>query len=385
MKNPNAAKWVTAWGTATLVAGEEQIPKNPPLSGCTLRQQIRPSISGSTLRLTLSNQFGREPLEIEKMIIARHIDPNSSAIDLSTITPVTVSGRTSFTLQPGEIIMTDPADFDFSAFSDISVSLKLGAVPEILTCHTASRCTAWILPGDHLCDPELSECEEMTSWYFIAGLDTLCGDDFGAIVCFGDSLTDGASVTTNAFKRYTDELARLVHADPEMNRLSVVNRGIGATALYFYGEDCGKKRFERDVLNTAGVKYLVMLYGVNDIGASKDDISQALISEYKSVILTSHAAGIKVYGCTVTPFKGNAYYSELHEKIRKTVNRFILSEDSGFDGVIDLAAAVASQDDPEKMDRRYVSVWNDYLHFNDGGYTFIGQTVYKKLKEFNVK
>ena len=222
----------------------------------------------------------------------------------------------------------------------------------------------------------------MTAWYYICELDTMASADSGVVVCLGDSLTDGASVTTNGFSRYTDELARQLQADSNLSNLAVVNSGIGGTPLLGGWSAAGSARFSRDVLNIPGAKYCVLFYGVNDIGAAGSDISQNIINEYKSMIKKCHDKGIKVIGCTITPFKGNSYYSDSHEKIRLKVNEFIMSKDSGFDGYIDLSSAVASSSDSAKMDSKYVSVWNDYLHFNDSGYKFVGKTVYEHIKEY---
>ena len=380
--------WVETWGTAILTPTneDEQIPKNPSLENSTLRQQIRVSMGGETLRLTISNEHGSTDLEIESITIAKLKDPKSSAIDTSTIKALTLDGNASFKVPSGKRITTDALEFEFDPLTDLAITMKLGKAPSTMTtlsCHTASRCSTWVTSGNHVNDESLSGGKTMTAWYYICGLDTLAEPGSGAIVCLGDSLTDGASVTTNAFARYTDELARQLQADSKMKNLSVVNMGIGATALYIYGGDiAGSRRANRDVLKVPGVKYCVLLMGVNDIGAASSDISGNIISEYKSLIERCHKNGIKIYGCTITPFKGNGYYSTPHESIRKTVNNFIKSSASGFDGYIDLAAAVASADDEETMDKKYVSVWNDNLHFNDGGYKYVGKTVYEHLKEF---
>ncbi len=378
-------KWVATWGTAMLTAAAEQTPTNPSLPNNTVRQQIRVSIGGEKLRLLISNEFGATDLKIESIKISKIKSVRSPEVDLDTEAALTVDGKTLFTVPAGKKVTTDVLDYEFDAREDLAITMKLGSVPSTLTCHTASRCSTWVVKGDHVSDNSYAGNQEMTAWYFIAELDTLAEEDSGAIVCLGDSLTDGASVSTNSFSRYTDELAKKLQKDPELCHLSVVNRGIGATALYTYGNDSGRNRFQRDVLDTAGVKYLVILYGVNDIGGAQSDISTNIINEYKSMIKKAHDKGIKVYGCTLTPFKGNGYYSDLHEKIRLAVNKFVMSSDSGFDGYIDLSSAVASASDPAKMDSKYVSVWNDYLHFNDGGYKYIGDTVYNRLKELGIE
>ena len=380
--------WVRTWGAAILTPtnADEQIPSKPSLTGSTLRQQVRVSIGGKNLRLVISNEHGDSDLEIKSINVAKLVDPKKSTVDKKTVTALSYGGKTSFSVPAGKRITTDALDFEFDPLSDLAITMELGHAPSTmstLSCHTASRCSAWVAAGAHGSDETLPAGCTMTAWYYICGLDTEAGEDAGAIVCLGDSLTDGASVTTNGFSRYTDELARQLQADDELKNLSVVNMGIGATALYYYGGDiAGTKRANRDVLGVPGVKYCVLLMGVNDIGASNSDISRNIIAEYKSIIDRCRQKGIKVFGCTVTPFKGNAYYSSLHEKIRQEVNKFVLSKASGFDGVIDLASAVASEDDPEKMDKKYVSVWNDYLHFNDGGYKYIGKTVFEHISNY---
>ncbi len=374
--------WLATWGTAMLTPGDEQIPKNPTLKNNTLRQQIRVSVGGNKLRLVISNEYGKTDLEIGSLMLARIANPRSHKVDLDSQVALTYNSKKSFKVPAGKRITTDVIDFEFAPLEDLAITMKLGDVPSTLTCHTASRCSTWIVKGDHAKDNDFTGIEEMTSWYFITELDTMASKKSAAIVCLGDSLTDGASVETNAFARYTDELARLLQKDEKLNNLSVVNMGIGATALYTYGgEIAGTNRANRDVLKIPAVKYCVLFMGVNDIGGARSDISNNIIREYKSITERCHKQGIKVIGVTITPFKGNGYYSELHESIRKKVNEFVLSEDSGFDACIDMCKVVASENDPDKMSSSYVSVWNDYLHFNHSGYKKVGETVYQHLKE----
>lgn len=374
-------KWISTWGTAMLTAGQEQTPFNPGLVGNTVRQQIRVSVGGDKIRLVLSNEYGGTPLEVKRITIARLPDPSSSEIDVSSLAELSVDGSGSFSVPAGERVTTDELEFDVGPLEDLAITMELGSVPSTLTCHTASRCSTWIAKDTAADAAEFVNYGEMTSWYFITALDVVAGSsDSGVIVCFGDSLTDGASVTTNGFARYTDQLSRRLREDDALKNLAVVNMGIGATALYRYGGDiAGTVRANRDILGVPGVKYVVLFMGVNDIGGADTDISSDIISHYKSIIERCHENGIKIYGATITPFKGNGYYSELHEQIRLAVNGFVLSEDSGFDGCVDLASLMCDPSDPEKLEDSYVSVWNDYLHFNDSGYSRVGDAVYEML------
>ena len=278
-------KWIATWGTAMLTAGMEQTPMNPGLKDSTVRQQIRVSVGGDRIRLVLSNEYGERDLEINKITVAKLSDPSSSAIDVSTIAGLTLNGEGSFVVPAGQRITTDELDFPFDPLDDIAVTMELGSIPSTLTSHTASRCSTWIVSGERACDESFESYEEMTAWYFITELDVMASGDSGVIVCFGDSLTDGASVTTNGFARYTDQLARRLREDDKLNNLAVVNMGIGATALYRYGGDiAGTVRADRDILGVPGVKYVVLFMGVNDIGGAESDISEELISHYLSLI-----------------------------------------------------------------------------------------------------
>ncbi len=376
-------KWVAAWGSAQLTAGSDHLPKNISLSGNTVRMQIRPSISGETVRFTFSNERGGSALTINAATVASLVSPSSSMIDTSTLANLKFGGSTSVTIPAGETITSDELAYSFDALDDLAITLHLGSVPSSVTSHTASRCSTWVSQGNGTTSASLSG-DTTTSWYFLSRCEVLATPDTGAIVCLGDSLTDGASITTNGFARWTDELARQLNAHGYDN-YSVINVGIGATPLMGSWGDAGQARFSRDVLNIAGAEYLVILYGVNDIGYASSDISQNIINTYKNMITQAHVAGIKVYGCTITPFYNpvgdQGYYSELHEQIRLKVNEFIKSSDSGFDGYIDTAAAVANPSDTKTMQSQYVSVWGDWLHFNDTGYKFVGKTIYDAISK----
>ncbi len=376
-------KWVTAWGSAQLSAGNDHLPKNVSLSNNTVRMQIRPSISGDTVKFTFSNERGGSALTINAATVAHLNAPSLSTIDTSTLASLKFNGSSSVTIPAGATVTSDELAYSFDALDDLAITLYLGSVPSTVTSHTASRCSTWVSNGNGTATATLSG-DTTTSWYFLSRCEVLATPNTGAIVCLGDSLTDGASITTNGFSRWTDELARQLNANGYDN-YSVVNMGIGATSLMGSWGDAGQARFSRDVLNISGVKYLVILYGVNDIGYANSDISQNIINTYKNMITQAHAAGIKVYGCTITPFynpNGNqGYYSELHEQIRLKVNEFIRSSDSGFDGYIDTAAAVANPSDTKAMQSQYVSVWGDWLHFNDAGYKFVGRTIYNEISK----
>lgn len=377
--------WVASWGTSMQTAWSSDTIPSEATSGSTvtIRQQIRPSLGGDEVRFVISNQYGKTDLVIDSMELAMLNSPSSYKIDTSTRTTVTYNGSTKITVPAGKTITTDAISFSFDALDDIAVSMKISSMPSTITLHRASRCTNWVVTGSHVSDNSWSSASEFKMWYFLAEMDVMADSSGGAIVCLGDSLTDGASIDNNSFARYTDKLAELLQADSSLDNYSVINMGVGATNfLGTTDNSTGLGRVTRDIVNVAGVEYCIVYMGVNDIGGATTDISQKIIDGYEKLIKECHEAGIKVIGCTITPFNGSSYYSELHEQIRLTVNKHITSSSSDFDGYIDLASAVASSSDSSKMDSKYVSTWNDYLHFNATGYRYVGTTIYNYLKDF---
>ncbi len=381
---PEEDGWVAAWASAQLTAGVNETPMSPGLKESSCRQQIRVSIGGDKIKITFSNLNGDIPLQIESAHIAHLIDPNGSAIDTATDTVITFNGgETSVTIDPGTELASDEIAFSFEALDNLAITTKFGKyVGGTITSHTAARATTWIAEGDHVADEAFpAGSKEMTSWYYLAELDVWADAGTKTLICFGDSITDGAAGHTNTFPRYSDTLASLLAEDLDYSDVSVVGKGIGGTVLMGGFGTAGEARLERDVLNVAGARYVIILYGVNDIGGAQEDISQRLIDSYKGIIEKCHENGIKVYGATIVPFNGSGYYSDLHEEIRVKVNEFIMSDKSGFDGYIDFASALADPADSTKMAAEYnVSAWNDWLHPGNAGYQKMGETAYDALK-----
>lgn len=372
-RQAGTCEWVGTWTSAQLTAAGDSLPPME-LTGSTYRQIIRTSTGGSRVRLTFSNENGESGLEIKSAHLARQIDAKSSEIDTSTDTALTFEGKESVVIPAGGTVTSDAVEYPVEALEPVAVTTYFGKVPNTITSHTGARCHNWLTAGNHVSDVILGAAETTVSWYFVDSMDVFSPEKNDAIVCFGDSITDGYGCTVNRYERWTDVLAQLLQQEDDTKHLSVLNKGIGGNAIFGGSGKPGKDRFDNDVLKKAGVKYLIILEGVNDIGYSSDiGLADSIIAEYKTMIAKAHAAGIKVYGGTILPFKGHSYYSVVREQIRKKVNEFILSKDSGFDGTIDFAAAIADSSDPEKMLKKYA---NDNLHPNPAGYKLMGQLVY---------
>jgi lysophospholipase L1-like esterase len=192
------------------------------------------------------------------------------------------------------------------------------------------------------------------------------------LVAFGDSITEGAGASEAARTSWPAQLAGMLHAEAATRCWSVVNAGISGNRLLHDGRGPNAlARFDRDVLAVPGATHVVLLEGINDIGAGKDKPAEAvdaaaIIAAYRQLIARAHGAGLKVIGGTLMPYTGAAYQTAAGEAMRVTVNRWIRTS-GAFDRVIDFEAATRDPAHPERLVARYEI--GDHLHPNDAGYT----------------
>lgn len=378
------AGWFCAWACAPEAASEDIVPASLGLRGNTCRQVIKTSVSGNKIRLTFSNEFGNIPLVIEKVHIAKLINLGSPVIDVSTDTAVTFGGKEELALDVGKTIISDEISFSFEALENIAVSIKIGDYTGgIITCHRNGKNYSWLCEGDKVGDENLTKVSVMSSIYYLKSADVYGEAGMRTAVVIGDSITDGAGVTANKNASWVDQADLYLKSNPHTQRTAIVNMGMDGLSLLSTDNSLSlSERIEKYVLNISGVRYVVVQGGINDIAAAQSDISDKMIEEYKKVIELCHQNGIRVYGTTVSPCKGNFIYSELHERIRGAVNRFVTSEDSGLDGYIDFSKILASEEDPAAIKENYLSINTDYLNPNDLGYAAMAEEAYLRLFDY---
>lgn len=164
-----------------------------------------------------------------------------------------------------------------------------------------------------------------------------------------------------------------------ITNLAVVNQAAGGNAVLTGGLGPPLlQRYKRDLLATAGVKYGLIFEGVNDIGGgaansnTQSQISRGLQSAFKTIATDAKAAGITMFGATITPFggSGQAYSDPTRDAARQTVNKWILAGGEGsFVASIDFAKFVASPTNPSILAPQYDG--GDHLHPNPAGYQAI--------------
>jgi len=372
------APWVGAWATAPF-AGDpwHQIPT---LVGSTMRQIVRTSIAGRALRIRFTNEFGTEPLRIDAASVA--LSAGESAIQPGSLRPLTFGGLPSIVIPAGAQALSDSVDLATPNFADLAVSLfvPLQRISNV-SVHSSAQQINYIQAGNEVSAPRLSAPVTAPSWFFLKGVDVLpVAPQAAAVVAFGDSITDGAVATENQNHRWPDYLAARLHNNPATANLSVLNEGIGGNCVLItcVGPNA-LARFDRDVLAQSGVRYVIVLESINDIGSlhnpnqpdyqlTAEDLEQGL----SQLVARAHQRDIKVFGATLTPYQGAGYATDKGEQIREAVNKWILT--SGvFDGTIDFDKATRDPNHPLAFAAQYDS--GDHLHPKDAGYSAMADSI----------
>jgi lysophospholipase L1-like esterase len=357
--------WVGTWGTAPQLTETANLPPSPGLTNNTLRQIVYVSIGGTRIRVRFSNQYGNGPLTMSAVHVASSTTTHSIAAGSDRA--LTFSGMPSVTVAAGGTVVSDPVDFTLAAQTKVAVTIAFGAAPSDVTGHPGSRTTSFIATGNAVSAPMLSSPVTTEHWYYVTGIDVQAPAASGAVVTLGDSITDGRGSTTDGNNRWPDNLSRRLRANAPTAGVAVLNQGIGGNAVVSGGlGPTGASRFQRDVLDQAGVKWVIVLHGVNDIGESTSaSVAQSLITAYQGLVTAARARGVRIYGVPILPFAGSQYDTAAHETARQTVNAWIRGA-GNFDAVIDLEAAVRDPASVTRLLPAYDS--GDQLHLNVAGY-----------------
>ena len=332
------------------------------------------SIGGRRVRIELSNVFGSAPLVIGAAHIAMR--DQDSAIAPASDRALSFSGHPTAWIPLGAIEISDAVDLDVSIASDLVVSIYIPDTAATDTMHAVGLHTTYISKeGDATGQAAIADATTSQSFYFLTNVDVAAAPDAAAIVTFGDSITDGAVSTPNTDHSWPSFLYRRLAASGGAN-IAVLNQGISGNRLLRDGAGVNAlARFDRDVLAQPGVKWLMILEGINDIGLSSatDPVtSDDLIAALKQLVERAHEHGIKVIGGTLTPYEGAAYYRDSGEPIRMAVNQWIRTS-GAFDAVVDFEAAERDPEHPKQIRPGFNN--GDHLHPNDAGYQAMADAI----------
>jgi lysophospholipase L1-like esterase len=384
--------WVSAWSAAMHAPLPfPGLPPSPVFENQTIRMIVRPTIGGERVRIRLSNAFGTSALKIGAAHIA--IAAQDAKIVPESDHALTFGGASSISIPPGAPVLSDAVDLHVSQSSEIAVSLFLPTRTPSSTVHFWGQRKSYISEnGDFSGKSEIPNATANASWYWLADVEVSASDQAGAIVTFGDSITDGVGANQGDYTDWPDLLANRLASEQGAPTLAVVNEGIGGNRILRDGAGVSAlTRFDRDVLAQPGVVTLIVLEGINDIGwphmkprlpngttmeeapfASEIVTAQELITGLQQIIERAHQHGIRVFGATLTPYEGADYYSEDGEATREAVNQWIRTS-GAFDDVFDFDAAVRDPSHPGQFREGYHS--GDHLHPSATGYKAMANAV----------
>lgn len=373
--------WKGTWATAVEYTGPGDMPKES-LSLRSCRQIVHVSFGGNEMRLKLSNEFSKEPVEIKSVYIADTDVTSNWGVKAKTAKYLKFHGKKNVTIAPGKALYSDALKYDLKSGQRLTITIDYGKqMPVNVTSHRGSRTTSYIVNSAvrtaQPMDRSFADGEEVDHWYNLSAIDVKADKATPVVAILGNSITDGRGSTTNRQNRWTDFLADVLNAEKPYG---VLNLGIGGNCVVEGGlSEPAMKRFDRDILGQTGVDKLVIFEGTNDIGCSNknyEHLADTLKACYKILIAKAKARGIKVYGATITPTKGNGWYSYWHEAVRQEINEWI-RKSGNFDEIIDFDELVRDPQDPQRLKPEYSEDW---LHLNPKGYEAMGKLAAEKLK-----
>ncbi|MFZ0267622.1 SGNH/GDSL hydrolase family protein [Caulobacter sp.] len=393
-------RWVSSWGTALELSPPPALKVPPPpaaviksmssmprpivpypdtLADKTVRMIMQTSLGGKAVRIQLSNAQGRPPLIIGAAHVA--IRDQGAGVVPSSDRAVTFGGKTTVTIPPGAMIVSDPVALTVAAEQELAVSLYVPAGTEGHTVHPVGLNPTYIVDGDATAATTLSAPNTVRSYFWLAGVEVLADAPKGVIVAFGDSITDGFATTPGAHATWPEVLGRRLRADPRTQGWSVINVGISGNRVRRDGAGSSAlARFDRDVLSRPGVRWIALLEGVNDINMTvipgsppaEHTTAEQIIDGYNQFIEKAHLHGIKVMGLTITPTEGLWLQTPESEAMRQAVNHWIRTS-GRFDAVTDFEAAVRDGAKPPRLRADFDP--GDHIHPNDAGNLAMGSSI----------
>ncbi len=385
---PTGSHWLGGWATGPQAPTLENVVSMRGFHNVTLREIAFMTGAGSEVRIHLTNAYGTRPLTIGRASVA--ISAGGGAVRAASLRPVTFAGQDSVTLPPGAQVVSDPVELSVKPLQRLAVSLYLPDVTGRATGHYESHVINYLASGAHVRDASRGAFgDKLQSWFYLDAVDVLAPKRYvGAVATLGDSITAGVGSTTNEYANWPDDLARRL-SELSGSTLSVLNEGIGGNRVLNNSECCGVAavdRFTPDVLDQSGVRDVILLEGINDIGYSQQtnpltaphtDVSAAqIIAGDEQIIAAAHAAGLKIFGATLLPFEGARYWTPAGELKREEINNWILTS-GAFNGVINFASIMADPSDPLRLNPMFNS--GDNLHPNDAGYKAMANAVSLEL------
>ena len=368
-------KWVGTWSTAPQLVETGNMPPSPGLTNNSLRQIVRVSIGGDTLRVKFSNEFSTSAVTLKSVQIA--VSTGGNTINVATNKELKFTGNSDVTMIAGASVTSDPIAFNVTPRMDVAITIYFSQTSTTVTGHPGSRTTSYIVAGNTTTKTDFTGAVTTDHWYNINTIDVLAPSSAACVAILGNSITDGRGSITNMQNRWPDVFSEALLKNSSTQHVGVLNLGIGGNCILSGGlGPTGVSRYDRDILNQQGVRWVIVFEGVNDIGRvnsadAATTTANNLIAAYKQMIVKAHTKYFRIYGCTITPFHGNGYYNQYSEVCRNTINQWIRTK-GNYDGCIDFDKTMRNPLDTTRLVSTYQ---NDGLHPDAAGYKTMGESV----------
>ena len=381
-------KWVGSWGASPLAPspGAGPFPATPSFNDQTVRQIVRLSVGGERVRLRLTNEYGAKPITIGAVRVA--LADGADRLKAGSEHAVTFDGRETAVIPAGAPLLSDPIDLKVDDLAALSVSIYLQGDAGPCTCHGTGMQDAYVSAKGNFTREPFAPAQTIQMRAYLSGVEVLAARA-QAVVVLGDSISDGVGSTPGANKRWPDLFAERLSARRGGTRFGVVNYGISGNQVLSDGAgQSALARFDRDVLSVPGASHVIVFEGVNDLGLGYAKLDgpiaaimpppavkptrELMIAGYRQLIARAHAKGLKIYGATIAPYEGAAYYSAEGNAVRQGINDWIRTSKE-FDGVLDFDAAFRDAAKPTQMKDSFQS--GDHLHGSDAGYRAVADSI----------
>lgn len=372
------SQWITTWAASPQKVWNKDFvfPTNIPdqISNQTIKQISQISLGGEAVRLVFTNQYGDQPLSIDKTTVGLI---KGQSLKSKNAYPVYFSGKLKAQVLPGKQLMSDPIQLPVPDHAQLMVNTFIQKPTTFKTFHWDAKQTSWLITGNQTANLNTpSSAKKTTARLLLSAIEVKPKRKAHVVAVIGDSITDGATATLDANTRWTDFLAKRLSP----HQIAVINSGISGNRLLTDGMgDSALERLQKEVFQYSGVKTLIVLVGINDISwpgtafAPKQQIPtfEALTQGYKRVVDEAHRQGIQVIGATLLPFSGalpntplDNYYQPNKDQLRQRINHWIRTSHT-FDRVLDLEQGLKDSKHPDRLNPIYDS--GDHLHPNDRG------------------